>query len=253
VTLAATDGAGSGVHVTQYELDGAATWTDGTTVAVTTDGVHTLAYRSIDEVGNVEATQYATIAVGADPPAPTVRVTGARAGWRQHPVRLRFTGVAAPGGLPVAGTEYRLRGGEWRQDGSVLVTRQGATLVECRAVDEFGLAGAVRRRTVRIDSRRPHVVAHDASGLAGSVVRLAYTVVDPRPGCGKALVRLVVTDAAGRVLTRSSSHPAPTNLARTIRVSARGLAPGAYRVALCAVDAAGNAQRRVTTARLTVQ
>ena len=65
-------------------------------------------------------------------------------------------------------------------------------------------------------------------------------------------MRLVVTDAAGRILTRASARPATTNAWHTISISTRSLAPGVYRVALRAVDRAGNFQRGLTAVRLTV-
>jgi hypothetical protein len=48
---------------TQYSLDGGATWTAGTSVALTSGSVYTLSYRSIDVAGNVEATQSQTFDV----------------------------------------------------------------------------------------------------------------------------------------------------------------------------------------------
>jgi hypothetical protein len=127
------------------------------------------------------------------------------------------------------------------------------TRVRVRAVDVNGMPGAVRRVAVRIDSRRPHVVAGAATAPGGAVTRLAYTVTDPVPGCGHALVRLVVSDAGGRVLTRSSTLPVTTNTKHTIRVRTGGLAPGVYRVAWRAKDAAGNYQRGVTVTTLRVR
>ena len=64
VTLSATD-TQSGVAYTEYSLDGGA-WTRGTSVAIAVPRksslatVHTLAYRSADVAGNVEATQLGT-------------------------------------------------------------------------------------------------------------------------------------------------------------------------------------------------
>ena len=90
-----------------------------------------------------------------------------------------------------------------------------------------------------------------ASGAA--LARLTYRVDDPVPGCGRALVRLAVTDARGRVLARASTPLVTTNAAHTVRVSTAGLAPGVYRVTWRAVDGAGNAQRGATTTTLTLR
>lgn len=73
VTFAATD-AGSGVAWTEYNVDGAG-WQIGIEVTIAadnakhmTDGAHVVAYRSVDNVGNVGATQ--TISVNIDTTRP---------------------------------------------------------------------------------------------------------------------------------------------------------------------------------------
>ena len=186
---------------------------------------------------------------------PSVQVISPTSHWRRRPATLGFTAVPSEGGAPVAATQYWIDGVThmWTSAKRVRVTAQGVTRVQVRAVDVNGTPGPVVKRTVRIDSRRPRVVARAAAGAAGSVVRLRYRVRDARPGCGHALVRLVVADAAGRVLTRSSTRPVTTNARHTLRISARGLAPGVYRVALRAVDAAGNFQRGLTVTTLRVR
>ena len=153
----------------------------------------------------------------------------------------------------MADVQYRLGGGKWKSRSWVRVTRQGVTRVQYPAVDALGLTSPVRRCRVRIDSRRPHVVARSASGRAGSAVRLRYRVADASPGCGTALVRLVVTDAAGRILTGAlqSARPRPTR--GTPSPSRRAVwRLVSARVALRAVDRAGNFQRGLTAVRLTV-
>jgi cytochrome c len=73
VTLSAADDT-SGVAGTEYSLDGGA-WTPYTEpVDVSGDGTHTVAYRSTDEAGNVEAEKAATIKI--DGTRPTVLISG---------------------------------------------------------------------------------------------------------------------------------------------------------------------------------
>ena len=84
VTLTATDEAGgSGLASTEYQLDGATTWTAYTApVAVSGDGEHELRFRSTDQAGNVEATK--TVSVKIDTTAPVTSATFAPAndaGW----------------------------------------------------------------------------------------------------------------------------------------------------------------------------
>jgi hypothetical protein len=83
VELQAADGAGSGVAVTRYRLDGGA-WTDYTGALTVTDlGLHRIEYASVDEAGNPEpvkqvafnrvAPTQATGTPGTDQPAPKPR------------------------------------------------------------------------------------------------------------------------------------------------------------------------------------
>ena len=73
VTLSATD-ATSGVAGTEYSLDGGAWQPYTTTVTVTGDGTHTVAYRSKDKAGNVEQQKAATVKI--DGTKPTILVSG---------------------------------------------------------------------------------------------------------------------------------------------------------------------------------
>ena len=63
VTLAATDNL-TGVTNTEYSLDNGATWSPGTSVTIlasSSDGTHTISYRSTDGAGNVEATKSTSV------------------------------------------------------------------------------------------------------------------------------------------------------------------------------------------------
>jgi hypothetical protein len=186
-------------------------------------------------------------------PRPLAKVAGASGRWQRTVAYLTFTGAEAEGGAAVDGTQYRVGSGEWKTGASVTVKRQGATRVQYRAVDVFGTLGATRSVTVRIDSKRPRVVAEPATAQAGTIVRLRFKVADPRPSSGAAMVRVVVQNAAGQKVTQSAAHPVATNVWRTVRVKALRLAPGTYWVFLHAVDRAGNQQDGPTPTRLIVR
>ena len=68
VILTPTDAGGSGVQATYYTVDGGAQQT-GTTIALTTDGTHTLVYWSVDWAGNVEQKHTVTVTVDKTAPA----------------------------------------------------------------------------------------------------------------------------------------------------------------------------------------
>jgi hypothetical protein len=184
---------------------------------------------------------------------PSADVTGAPTGWQKRPVTLTFSATPSEGGAPVATTQYWGGAVEWVDAASLVVSAQGATAVQYRAVDVNGTAGPEKSRIVRIDSKRPRVVAKAASGAAGSTVRLAYTVSDFKPGCGSATVKVLVKNASGRVLARSTVRRVSTNKRHTLKISTRGAAAGSYRVELRATDLAGNAQKRPTVVRMSIR
>ncbi len=62
VHFTATDSGGSGLAGTEYKLDGGG-WTSGTQVTVSSQGVHTLLYRSNDVAGGVEAYKSRTLRI----------------------------------------------------------------------------------------------------------------------------------------------------------------------------------------------
>jgi hypothetical protein len=99
LTLVPSDGL-SGVAATTYNLDGGATQT-GTSVPVTTEGNHTLLFRSTDVAGNVETTR--SVSFGTDKTPPTIGHTqspaGNAAGWNNGDVTVTFTCSDAISGI----------------------------------------------------------------------------------------------------------------------------------------------------------
>jgi len=73
VNLTATDDL-SGVAKTEYSLDSGQTWTNGTSVSLTTDAIYNLLYRSTDVAGNVETSESSTVML--DSTRPSITETG---------------------------------------------------------------------------------------------------------------------------------------------------------------------------------
>ena len=186
-------------------------------------------------------------------PGPTATVGGFTHAWQDAAPRLSFSGVVPTGAAAVDYVQYRVGSGVWTTGASVRITRQGATKVQYRAVDIFGTIGAAKTCTVRLDTKRPRMLAKKTFGKTGTIVRVRYRVKDARPGSGTAKVRVVVKNAAGAVVTRAATIPVTTNAWHTVRVKALRLSPGAYRVLLRAVDRAGNAQHGWRATTLTVK
>jgi hypothetical protein len=87
VTLTADDGTGSGVALTEYDLDASGWQTYSAPFQVTGDGDHTLLYRSTDAAGNVEATN--TFGFTIDTTGPVITIDA--------PVEAETQAVGDPG------------------------------------------------------------------------------------------------------------------------------------------------------------
>ena len=102
VTLSPGDCSGSGVASTSYRVDGAG-WHTGTSVVISApadhsnDGSHTIDYASVDNVGNAEAVQHATVTIDTQAPSGyTARPgLGARPAPSPSPTRRRATPAPA--------------------------------------------------------------------------------------------------------------------------------------------------------------
>jgi parallel beta-helix repeat protein len=101
VTLAATDTGGSGLRSTEYRLDGDSWTTYGGPFSVTTDGSHTLYYRSTDNAGNVEDEQTAPIKEDKTPPTLAALVSPApnALGWNKSDVTVSFVASDTASGV----------------------------------------------------------------------------------------------------------------------------------------------------------
>ncbi|GAA0973887.1 hypothetical protein GCM10009555_029350 [Acrocarpospora macrocephala] len=151
VTLSAAD-QGSGVDRTEYQLDGGA-WTGyAEPVVITGDGSHTLAYRSADKAGNVEAAK--TLAVKVDATAPVTTADTTPVGG----VSVVLSAADATSG--VAGTEYSLDGGAWTPyTQTVVISGEGEHELRYRSTDKAGNVEEIKAVTVKIeDSVAPTVL-----------------------------------------------------------------------------------------------
>jgi hypothetical protein len=77
---------GTGILLTEYQLNGGNWVTVNGPVTLSTEGVHSIHYRSKDRYGNVEASKQVT--VGLDRTAPVVRINGPLTMWQTDPLNL---------------------------------------------------------------------------------------------------------------------------------------------------------------------
>jgi hypothetical protein len=192
VTLSSSDGTGSGVAETQYKLDDAASWSTGTSVQVSGDGAHTLRYRSVDQAGNVEETQFTTVRVDATP--PDVSVSGVDDAWHRLPVLAGFAADDATSG--VAGASYSLDGGSWTSGWSTLVSADGDHTLEYKATDNAGNESEAATVHVKIDTKAPNTTDDAPAGWVTSPpVAVTLTPADAG-GSGVAVTQYKLDDAA---------------------------------------------------------
>ncbi|MFD0747243.1 OmpL47-type beta-barrel domain-containing protein [Phytohabitans flavus] len=188
VTLTATDNqGGSGVARTEYQLDGATTWTAYTEpILVAGDGAHEVRFRSVDEAGNVEATK--STAIKIDATAPVTAATFAPpsdGGW--HAGAVPVTLASTDAGSGVDKVEWSLDGGPWTPyTQPVDITGNGEHELLYRATDKAGNAETLKSAIVRVDGDKPTVLV---SGLADGQlygdsqdVRVTFQAVDPTSG-----------------------------------------------------------------------
>jgi len=207
VDLNASD-AGSGVFRTYYTLDGAA-WTEGAIATVPGEGVHELAYYSVDNAGNAETQRTVTIRLDATAPvslafsAPVVVGTV---------IEVPFG--ASDLGSGVAGVEfyYSVDGATWIRHGTGLFTTSpiifappsnGTFYFRTQAVD---LAGNAESKTaadaqVRFSTEAPAAGIVADTGLLPWVVLLAILTLIAILLAGSAFLNLhrAIRELAARI------------------------------------------------------
>ena len=174
VSLSASDGL-SGVEATYYKI-GAADPVRGTSLTISTQGVHTLMYWSVDEAGNTEAAQTATVKIDLTRPTITHTVTPApnSAGWNNSAAKVAYQCTDALSGVGSCSP-------------AVEVTTDGRDqAVPGTAVDNAGNS-QTDHATVSIDTVKPTITgapdrAANANGWYAGDVTVGYSCADALSG-----------------------------------------------------------------------
>ncbi len=142
----------SGVAYTEVSIDGGP-WAARTSLSLTvqkkrggvSSGVHTVAYRSCDFAGNLEAVQSVQVKLDASPP-----ITSSNADTASHVAS--FTLVLTPIDTlsGAAATQYAVDGRRYKSGTSVEITGKGAHTVRFYSIDAVGNTESVRSCTVTI-------------------------------------------------------------------------------------------------------
>lgn len=206
----------SGVAATHYKVDGGATQ-DGTSLTVSTEGPHSVAYWSVDQAGNVETSSTVTVLV--DKSSPTITGTATTNpnanGWYKAPVTVHFDCADYVSGIATCSTD-------------TTVSAQGLNSVTGTAVDNAGNQSSTTVSGIKVDTVAPSVAINGVQD--GAVYTLGAV-----PG-----ITAIATDA-------TSGVDGAATIAKT-----GGLANGVgtFTVTATATDKAGNLGSATATYRV---
>jgi hypothetical protein len=167
----ATDTGGSGISHGEYRTstDGGATWSapaTGSSVDVTAEGETLVQFRAVDNAGNASAwvpsSPDGSGTVKLDRTAPTIpTVGGGSTSWQSAPSVTLTASGSVDTGSGLSGYEYRTStngGSTWSSvvtGPSVVISQQGATEAEFRAIDNVGNKSAWVVANANIDRTVP--------------------------------------------------------------------------------------------------
>ncbi|MFC1691151.1 OmpL47-type beta-barrel domain-containing protein [Nanoarchaeota archaeon] len=154
VTLTPGDVNGSGVAYTSFKLDGGS-WVNGSAIVIDSDGNHSIDYYSVDNVGNVEATN--TVYAGLDTADPSSS-DDAPSGWQTNNVVFNIS--ASDAGSSIAFVNYSIDG-VWATGQNVTVNTDANHTIQYYAVDKSGRQEGMHTIYVAVDKIAP-VTSDDA-------------------------------------------------------------------------------------------
>jgi hypothetical protein len=191
----------SGISSRRYTVDGGAAQTYSTPVTVTGQGVHTVAYWSLDNAGNVEATNTTTIRLDNVVPTTTLTTSPATAdgsnGWfRQTSVGVTLAANDAISG--VGSTSYTVDGGATQAYAGVFaVATPGDHTITYWSTDNAGNVESVRTAHVKLDAAAPSTALattppspDGANGWFTSTVSFALSANDAASGVASRFYKL---------------------------------------------------------------
>ena len=203
VNLVATDNVnGSGVAATYFTVDGGPQQS-GTTVAFTTEGIHTLEYWSIDNASNTESKH--TVLVKIDKTAPVSSgvinpaTPNGSSGWYTSNV---VVSLAATDNLSsVTSTVYSINNGAWNNYSGPLDFSDGVYKVDFRSTDQAGNIEQSQSIMFNVDKTAPNLnVTLDKTVLwppNGKMVTIhaALTPSDATSGVASVILTSITSNA----------------------------------------------------------
>jgi len=150
VTASVSD-ATSGIALTEHRLNGGS-WQSGTSVTASTDGPHTVDFRTTDQAGN-QTSSSRSFKIDQTMPLLSFTPTGTSGenGWYLSDVGLVINSSDAESGIEPS--EYQVNGGAWVTGASLLLS-EGVQQVDARVSDQAGNI-STSSLTLQIDTTSP--------------------------------------------------------------------------------------------------
>ena len=257
VTLNAVD-AESGVASVEYKVDGAASWSTGTSVSIPTslgDGQHSVVYRATNRAGVTSAPRTATVKIDATAPSAGDPVVAPVATYARGTVDLSSTVSDPDSG--VASTSYRIAPTGTPETTPASACPTWGTAVAAHPDTTTVADGSYLLRTIAIDNAGNGRCSAVSSATALTIDNTAPTTSDNAPFATQnhdVTVALSANDNLSGVAAteyRLDSGPWTAGTTVSIPAPADHANDGAHTILYRSTDNAGNAEP-VKTAHVTI-
>lgn len=218
VKLSASDDL-SGVKATYYSIDGA-DFSEGTNAAVETEGVHQLAFYSVDNAGNIE--EQKTVEVKIDKTAPAT-VSNLEDTWYTDTVKAELTASDDLSG--VKATYYSIDGSDFSEGTNFTIEKEGIHKVTFYSVDNAGNIEDHHTVELKTDQTAPTTASNVENKWYTDDVKVKLTAND---------------DLSGVKDTTYSVDGAENNSGTDFTIQEEGIHP----VTFYSVDNAGNTEEK---------
>lgn len=218
VQLTATDDL-SGVAKTYYAIGKSTDYLEGSSVTISKEGETLVKFYSVDNQGNVETVQSATVKI--DKTAP-VTETAQPKEWENGDYVLRLNASDDHSG--VAKTLYSLNGGELTEGTSLSIVEEGIHEITYYSVDNVGHQEEPKTVKIRLDKTAPVTTYTQTKDIVSNDVTLQLTANDALSGVASTAYSINGGEMVeGNVITLAG--------------------PGRYSVSFRSVDIAGNVEQ----------
>jgi outer membrane protein assembly factor BamB len=246
----------SGVASTFYRLDAGAEQTYTAAFSISSDGVHSIEYWSVDVAGNAEAHQTRIVKIDSTAPVTQAAASGTAGtnGWYRSAVQVSLSASDNVSG--VNNSYYRIDGGAIQTYVSPFsISANGQYTVEYWSMDNAGNSEATRSLSIKIDNVAPVVTATASPSTAKKsphpvTVTISGSVTDGTSDAGSASYSVLdeygVTQPSGAVTLQANG-----NYSFTLSLPATKNGPDKdghlYTITVRGFDQAGNSATATAT------